>query len=88
MEMLMIFNIFFLFLQKIRPNFKTIKNRNICTRRASKECMYQVSSNSLHKRCFYSILNVTIATFQGIWTQYHVIPYIHFIPISMQQTIF
>ena len=55
----------------------------MCTGRASKKFMYQFSSNSPHKRCFYSILNVKMATFQGIWTSYHAVPYIHFIPISM-----
>ena len=40
----------------------------MCTIRASKECMYQVASHSLNKRCFYSILNVKMATFQGCIT--------------------
>ena len=57
-------NIFnFLFLQKKNSTFS--KKRNICTRRVSKECMYQVSSDSLHKRCFYSILNVKNGYFSG-----------------------
>ena len=29
-----------------------------------------------------------MATFQGIWPLYHAVPYIDFIPISMQQTMF
>ena len=29
-----------------------------------------------------------MAAFQGIWTKYHAFPYIHFIPISMQQKMF
>ena len=60
------FNIFFYyFFQKIPQNFKIFKNRNICTRRDSKECMYQVSSNSRHKRGFYSTLNVKNGYFSG-----------------------
>ena len=71
------FNILFLFLQKIAQISKFSKNQNTCTRRASKKCMYQVSSHSgtpqntnhrhhsLHKRCFYSILNVKNCYFSG-----------------------
>ena len=55
-------NFCFIFAKK-SPKFK--KKQNICTRRASKECMYQVSSNYLHKRCFYCILNVKNGYFSG-----------------------
>ena len=56
----------FLFLQKKNPQIsKFSKKWDICGRRTSKECMYQVSSNSLHKGCFYSILNVKKAYFSG-----------------------
>ena len=54
-----IFSTFFFYFFKKYPQIsKFSKNRNICTRRDSKECMYQVSSNSLHKCGFYSTLNV------------------------------
>ena len=52
------FQHFFLFFQKIPPNLNIFKNRNICTRRDSKECLYQVLRNSLHKCGFYRTLNV------------------------------
>ena len=54
---------YFYFYKKSPKNFE--KKMNICTRRASKECMYQVSSHSLHKRCFDSILNVKNGYFSG-----------------------
>ena len=63
-EILRFFQHFFLFLQNNPPKFQ-IKKRNISTRRASKECMYQVSSNSPQKRGFYSILNVKNGFFSG-----------------------
>ena len=56
---------YFLSLQKIPPNFKIFKNRNTCTRKSPKNCMYQVSRNSRHKRCFYTILNVKNGYFSG-----------------------
>ena len=60
------FFIVFYFYQKKSPqNSKFSKKRSICTRRASKVCMYQVSSHSLHKRCFYSILIVKNGYFSG-----------------------
>ena len=76
---------------KTSSKISKLTNRNICTRIASKECMYQVSNNSLHIRCYYSILNVKNGFFSGHFdldVQYHAIIYIHFIPISMQQTMF
>ena len=57
-----IFSTFFIF-QKIPANFKIFKKRNLWTRRHSKECMYQVSSNSLNKCGFYSTLNLKIGYF-------------------------
>ena len=59
------FNIFFYFFKKSPKISKFSKNRNICTRRDSKECMYQVSSNSFHKCGFYSTLNVKNGYFSG-----------------------
>ena len=60
------FNIFFIFFfQKISPNFKIFKKRNMCTRRDSKEGMYQVSSNALHKCGFHSAWNVKNGYFSG-----------------------
>ena len=44
---------------------KFSKTRNTCTRRDTKECMYKVSRNSLHKRGFYSTLNVKNGYFSG-----------------------
>ena len=58
LEILRFFQYFFLLKKKIPQISNFSKKRNICTRRDSKECMYQVSSNSLHKRGFYSTLNV------------------------------
>ena len=59
---------FFYFCKKKIPQVsKFSKNRNICARLASKECMYQVSSNTLQKRCFIVFWMWKIATFQGIW---------------------
>ena len=85
------FNIFYIyiFFFKNPPKFQIFKNRNICTRRDSKECMYQVSSNYLQRRGFYSTLNVKNGYFSG---HLAVVPcisiYIHLIPISMQQKMF
>ena len=59
------FNIFFLFFKKSPKISKFSKKQNICTRRVSKECMYQVSSNFLHKCGFYSTLNVKNDYFSG-----------------------
>ena len=43
------FNTFlFFFAKNIPPNFQIFKKRNICTSRASKECMYQVSSKFIN----------------------------------------
>ena len=53
------FSTFFFYFFKNSPKIsKFSKNRNICTRWGSEECMYQISSNSLHKCGFYSTLNV------------------------------
>ena len=57
------FQHFFYFFHKIPHISKFSKNRNIC--RDSKECMYHVSSNSLHKCGFYSTLNVKNDYFSG-----------------------
>ena len=61
-----VFSTFFFYFFKKSPQIsKFSKNRNICTRRDSKECMYQVSSNSLDKCGFYSTLNVKNGYFSG-----------------------
>ena len=65
LKILRFFQHFFLFFNKSPKISKFSKNRNICTRRDPKECMYQVSSNSLHKRGFYSTLNVKNGYFSG-----------------------
>ena len=54
-----------LFFAKNPQKFQMFKNRIICTRQAPKECMYQFSSNSLHKQGFYNILNVKNGYFSG-----------------------
>ena len=56
---------FFIFFEKSPQISKFSKNRNICTRRDSKERMYYVSSNSLYKCGFYSTLNVENGYFSG-----------------------
>ena len=60
-----IFSTFFIIFTKIPQISNFSKNRNTSTIRASIECMYQVSSHSLHKSCLYSILNVKNGYFSG-----------------------
>ena len=59
------FSTFFFIFQKLSPNYKIFKKRNICTRRDCKECMCQGSRNSLHKCGFYSTLSVQNGYFSG-----------------------
>ena len=57
----------FVFAKKI-PNFQIFKKpeyRYWYVRIVSEECMWQVSSSSVQKRCFYSILNVKNGNFSG-----------------------
>ena len=65
LETLRFFQRFFFIFSKNSRKFKMFKKRNICNRRSSKECMFQVSSNFLQKRVFYSILNVKNGYFSG-----------------------
>ena len=66
LEILKFFQHFFFYFSQKSPQISNFsKNRNICTRRDSKECMYQFSSTSLHKRGFYSTLNVKNGYFSG-----------------------
>ena len=60
----MIFQHYSYFCKKI-PKIQNVQKRNICARRASEECMYQVSSNSLQKRGFYSVLESENGHFSG-----------------------
>ena len=47
------------------PKFKNFQKTGIYVLEKTKECMYQVSSNSLHKCGFYSTLNVKNGYFSG-----------------------
>ena len=60
-----ILSTFFFIFSKNPPKFQNFQKTGIYVLEETKECMYQVLSNSLHKRGFYSTLNVKNGYFSG-----------------------